>query len=444
MPDRRPPLRLIEGGGRPRPPWAAALELAALGAGVTFTMALIGAMPGAWQRLGAVQALAAAGFAFLALALLRLERYAQVPRAGMIVLAVALAARVPLLFAPPALSDDIYRYVWEGRVIAHGGNPYTQAPADPALAGLRDRTIHPHVNHPELATIYPPLAEAGFALVARLSPTVSAMKVWVALHDLLLVCVLILLLRREGASEVAAIAYAWNPLVIVEYAGSGHNDPTAMLWLALAWLWLRRRPALSAAALAAGVLVKLAPLVTLPLFVRRWPWRARLIACGGLTAGLGLFWRLTRGSDSGLTAYWERWRNNEFVFHLLERGLGFAHARLAALALVGAAVFWALWRRREVIAGSRLVLRVATVVAPVVHPWYLGWVMMCEPFGPSAPWGLLSLTAFLNYGVLSTPAEGRAFHLPLAWRAVEYGLPLLLAAAIAIVRRVRARPPEGR
>lgn len=443
MSDPRPPLEVIAGGGRPRPPLGAALELAALGAGLTLAMALIGAMPDLTRRLGAFQALYAIGFAFLGLALLRMRRYAAIPHTGWIVLAVALAARIPLLFAPPSLSDDVYRYVWEGRVLAHGGNPYTQAPADPALEDLRDRTIHPRVNHPELATIYPPFAEAGFALVAAVSPTVLAMKLWVVLHDLLLIAVLLALVRQAGGPPLAVAAYAWNPLPIVEYAGSGHNDPTAMLWLAVAWWLVRRRPVASALALGAGVLVKLAPLIALPLFVVRWPWRARIAALTVLAAGLGAFWALTRHADSGLTAYWSRWRNNELIFHVLERGLGFEPARLAALGLVAGAVAWTLWRARGVLAGSRIVLRVATVVAPVVHPWYLGWVLMAEPFRPSAPWLLLSLTAVLNYGVFATPAEGRAFHLPLGWRVVEYGLPLALAAALALRRRWRAGGGEG-
>ena len=443
MPEPRPPLRVIEGGGPPRPPFAVALELAALGTGLVLAMTLLGAIPDLRARLGAFQALYAIGFAFLGLALLRMRRYAAVPRTGWIVVAVAIAARVPLLLSPPSLSDDVYRYVWEGTVIAHGGNPYVQAPADPVLAQLRDAAIHERINHPELTTIYPPLAEAGFALVAALSPTVFAFKLWVVVHDILLVLVLLALLRREGRPALAAAAYAWNPLVIVEYAGSGHNDPSALLWLGVAWLLLPRRPALSALALAAGALVKLAPLVALPFFFVRWPWRARLAALAVLVPGLFAFWALTRGADSGLTAYWSRWRNNELVFYVLERGLGFEQARLAALALVAAAVAWGLSRGLATIPASRLALRVAAIVAPVVHPWYLGWVLIAEPLRPSAPWLLLSLTAVLNYGVWAAPAEGAGFHLPLAGRAVEYGLPLALAAALALWRRARAADPEA-
>ena len=435
----RPPLRLIEGGA-PRPSIAEALEFAAIGAGLTLVVALLGRR--SWfHDLGTFQALVALAFAFMALALLRIRRYERLPHVGVAVVAVAVAARLALLPAAPSLSGDLYRYVWEGRVLLHGGNPYRQSPDDPRLAPLRDREIYANVNHKDLATIYPPLAEAGFALVARLSPTVAAFKVWIALHDLALVLVLVLCAKRRGSSPVAVIAYAWNPLVLVEYAGSGHNDPTALVWLVVALALARDRPIVSALALVAGALTKLAPLVALPFLFRRWPWRARVLAVLLLAAGLGGFLALAHGPSSGLDAFWGAWRNNELAFHYMERALGgFAAARSTALAMLVALMAWAFVKIASATQATRIGLRAALLLSPVLHPWYLGWALAFEPLGPSAPWLLLSLTAVLNYGVLSTPPEGRDFHLPLAWRWVEYGVPLALAIVLAVRARRDTRP----
>jgi hypothetical protein len=431
----RPPLRLIE-GDPPRASIAPALEFAALGAGLTLVAALLGRLPSWFHDLGRFQALFALAFAFVALALLRIRRYERLPHAGLAVLAVAVAARLVLLPAAPSLSGDLYRYVWEGRVLLHGGNPYRQSPDDSGLAPLRDRAIYPGINHKELATIYPPLAEAGFALVARLSATVLAFKSWVILHDVALVLVLLAWAKRKGASPVLVVAYAWNPLVLVEYAGSGHNDPVALLWLVVALVLARERPVLSALALAAGALTKLAPLLALPFLMRRWPWRARVTAALLLVAGLGWFLAETRGPASGLNAFWEAWRNNELAFHYLERALGgFAAARTASLAALGVVIAWALVQVPGEAEATRLALRASLLLSPVLHPWYLGWALAFEPLGLSAPWLLLSLTAILNYGVLSTPSEGRDFHLSLAWRWVEYGVPLALAIGIALHQR---------
>uniref|UniRef100_A0A832I148 DUF2029 domain-containing protein n=1 Tax=Eiseniibacteriota bacterium TaxID=2212470 RepID=A0A832I148_UNCEI len=443
----RPPLRLVAGyaGGATggATPLAAALEFAALGLGLTACVALLARAPAWFWNLGTFQALFLAAFGFHALALARLRRYAALPGVGLAVLAVAVAARLLLLPVPPSLSGDIHRYVWEGRVLAAGGNPYRQAPLDPALAPLRDARVWPHVNHPHLSTIYPPLAEAGFALVAALAPGVAAMKLWIVLHDVGLVVVLLAWARRRRVPEAAVLAYAWNPLVLVEYAGTGHNDPTALVWLALAFMLRERRPVAAALALAAAVLVKLVPLLALPFLLRRWPWRARLAALLPLAAGLAAFWALTRGTDSGLSAYWGSWRNNELAFHYLDRALGgHAAARAATLAAVAAAAAWA-WRRNWAPErATALLVATALLLAPAFHPWYLGWVLVFLPFAPSAAWTVLSATCVLNYGVLATPAEGRVFHLPLAWRWVEYGIPLAVGLAARAARVAARRKDE--
>lgn len=415
-----------------------ALELAGLGVGLTLVCGLMAALPSWFHNLGAFQGLFVLAFAFYALALLRLERYAALPRVGLAVFGVALAARVALLPATPSLSADLYRYLWEGRVVVHGGNPYRQSPDDPGLAALRDEAHYAPINHKQLATIYPPLAMAGFALVARIAPTVMAFKLWVIAHDLALVLLLLAWARRRGASATAVIAYAWNPLVLVEYAGTGHFDPTGIFWLILALYLARSRPLASGLALVAGTMVKLAPALAAPFLMRDWPWRARVATAVALALGIAVFLGASQHSASGLRAYWGSWRNNEGGFYLLERGLGsFDAARWAAIVVVLAGLAWAWLRAWSPAGATRLGIRLALLASPVLHPWYLGWALAFEPLALSWPWILLSLTAILNYGVFATPAAGRSFHLPLAWRMVEYGIPLIVGAAIAWRRRVR-------
>ncbi|HEY6865792.1 MAG TPA: glycosyltransferase 87 family protein [Candidatus Eisenbacteria bacterium] len=417
---------------------AGSLELAALGTGLVLAALGMAALPDWIRQLLAFQCLFIVAFALYAGTLARLPRLAARPRAGAIVLIVAVMVRLALWATTPSLSDDVYRYVWEGRVLAHGGDPWARAPLDPALAPLRDARVFPRVNHPQLATIYPPLAEAGFALVAALSPTVAAMKLWVILHDIALIVLLMRGLGRERAAW--AVVYAWNPLVWVEYAGSAHNDPTAMIWLAASLLALRRRPTLSALALCAGAMVKLAPLAVLPFLWRRWPPRPRALAAVLLAAGLGTFAWLTRGANSGLHAYWASWRNNALVFDLVERATGSARAaRAVGFAALVAVVLVAIARGWGAVRGARATLKAGLLVSPVAHPWYQGWYLMLEPFAPSAPWILLSGTAILSYGVLAAPPEGLNFHLPLAWRAVEYGVPAALAAVAGSRSRGAAR-----
>ena len=216
---------------------------------------------------------------------------------------VALAMRVAVLPAAPALSDDVYRYAWEGRVLAGGGNPYAHAPADPELARLREPEVHSRVNHPDLRAIYPPLAEAGFALVARAWFSILAFKLWVLLHDLALCALLAWWCARRGGSAWDAVAYAWNPLVVAEYAGSAHHDPTGIVWLVAALALAERRPVASALSAIAAVMVKLVALPALPFVARTWPLRVRWAAGLALAAALAGYVLLARGPGSGLEAY---------------------------------------------------------------------------------------------------------------------------------------------
>src|SRR6516164_11734981 len=116
-------------------------------------------------------------------------------RALIAVLAVAALMRLIVLLAPPYLSDDINRYVWDGRVEAAGLNPYRYVPADPHLAALRDETIFPNINRSDYApTIYPPVAEYIFYLGTRLRDSSTAMKATLLAFELAGVLLLLRLL----------------------------------------------------------------------------------------------------------------------------------------------------------------------------------------------------------------------------------------------------------
>ena len=199
------------------------IALGALGA-VIIALGCVGAtlhVPGA-ESVGTVALvnifvalLAVAGVCHLAAVALVLRRP---PTRGTIwlVLAVAAATRVVPLLSPPFLSSDLYRYVWDGRVQQAGINPYRYIPADPALAGLRDPVIYPHINRRDYApTIYPPMAQVIFRGIAAVSQSPRAIKVAMVLFEVLAVLCLIRLLALAGLPTARVLIYAWNPLASV-------------------------------------------------------------------------------------------------------------------------------------------------------------------------------------------------------------------------------------
>jgi alpha-1,6-mannosyltransferase len=185
-----------------------------------------------------------------------------------IILAVAVACRMEVVFANPLLSSDIYRYVWDG-VVQHAGiSPYRYVPGDAALSFLRapNSEVFAHINRRDYAhTIYPPLAQMLFYVVTWISPTVTAMKLAMVGFEAVTVAALIALLKKIGRSPAQVLLYAWCPLLVWEIAGSGHLDAAAMAFIALALLArMRRRPLLTGVLLGIAVMVKFYPLVLLP------------------------------------------------------------------------------------------------------------------------------------------------------------------------------------
>src|ERR1044072_561859 len=160
----------------------------------------------------------------------------------LIAIAFAVLFRASILFAPPYLSDDIYRYIWDGRVQAAGVNPYRYIPAAPELVQLRDDAIYPKINRRDYAhTIYPPVAQVVFLLTTRISESVVWMKVTMLIFELAAIWAITSLLNLLGRPRQLVLLYAWHPLCVWEFAGSGHVDAIAIAFIALAILAWKKR-----------------------------------------------------------------------------------------------------------------------------------------------------------------------------------------------------------
>ncbi len=232
-----------------------------------------------------VAILAAAAAAYLAAC--RLVTGPDAPRALWWVLLVAIAMRALVLLAPPFLSSDLYRYVWDGRVQQAGINPYRYIPADPALRFLRDETIYPRVNRRDYApTIYPPTAQLVFRAIAAISQTGLAVRVTTILFEALAIACLLLLLKHAGLPATRALVYAWNPLAVWSFAGNGHVDALAAGLIPLALVFRSgRRDILTGIGLGAAILVKFLPVAIAPALWRR-PRLAMPLACAASIVSL--------------------------------------------------------------------------------------------------------------------------------------------------------------
>lgn len=346
------------------------------------------------------------------------ERLTSVPA----LLGCVACAALPFLLSDALLSSDVYRHLFEGRVVRAGENPFAHAPLSQNLVSLRDANWQ-HINHKEVATIYPVLSQAVFALLS-LANTIYAFKaLGFALHLLSTV----LLLRWRSAR--AAWLFGLNPLMLCEGVLSGHHDLGIGLLLLAAVVFFQTQPPTRASERKAWLAVVLAggfKVVGVLVALVRARQQPLAAASALLVIALLLAPNVLCSGErvSGSTQFAHRWQSQTGAFVVLRSGTDLAlkfvgvrqHTRFKAdpnlpelldptatfsdvyqgalrredlgalvarlLALVFVVVF-AVWSGRRFALERALLLTVwfALLLSPQFHPWYWMWFvpLACHP-----------------------------------------------------------------
>lgn len=378
-----------------------------------------------------------------------------------------------MVAAPSLLSDDVYRYLWDGRMWLSGRDAYALPPDAPSLAAMRNAD-YARINHSHIATIYPPLSQALFALTTALWAHVAAFKL-LALGLHLLTTLLVARLARATGNSGGRAALLWslNPLCLSEAALGGHVDTAVGLCVVALALTLASGRTWQ----AVGITAAISGLKLLGLFLAPLLWRSRggrvataaavalslLCVVPPLGAGDG-----DDANASGLSHYAQRWRGNEGPFRWIEAtvaplaelmassdsdpigtdelqlrwlagplaalGSGpsvFAHERKAprppatfarahvtfmlarglGLGLVFAVAVIAVRRRWEPHAALRAVLWTLLMTSPQLHPWYLLWLLPLDIAVGKRSGIVWSATALIAYAPLTD------WHLHRLWHA---------------------------
>ena len=325
-----------------------------------------------------------------------------------VILFGAVLFRLTLLPLVPSLSSDPYRYHWDGQVQLAGYNPYLVKP-DTLAIGARETPLgHPLSAH-DMPNIYPPLAELVFRAAARFLPGNVAFKLPFFLADLLTVFLLAICLRSSPQRNFRLAIYAWNPLVVVEFAGTGHSDSLALAALVAALLIIRSRSGVSTLLLAAAALLKVFPVMLFPAWLRRagWPRSGRSWAAAFASAVLaGLcFWpyRSAWAQIPSTLAYFGAHfqNNNASLFSVLRVFSGSADwASGIGVGIVVALAFWAAARRLEPERAAYLIFGAILMLSPNAYSWYFTWIIPFLCFFPNPAWLLLTILQFLSYHTL--------------------------------------------
>ena len=359
-----------------------------------------------------------------------------------IVIGLILASvwQVLFLLKPPGSDDDIHRYLWDGRLQRLGHNPYVLVPSDPALAQLHTpetRTL----NHPDLPSPYPPGAELFFRGITAIHESVFALKAAFVLCNLVIVLVVLDVLRRSGQAAHWVLAYAWNPLLATEVAGSGHVDIVGALLLlvSVAALWRKWR-AIAAVAFAIAVAVKFLPIVLVPFYWRRLRIRDALLAVFVLALLYLPFLERGRIPTGSLGAYVQSFRFNGPVFAILERVMTPQVA--AGLALL-AGLLTAIWvRTRSADLSSDALawpMAASLLLAPVVYPWYLLWILPFLRSASTVPILIWTVSIIPTYYVWHLRSLGQPWLVPGWIMLLEYGAVATAVAVLGLRRLLRPR-----
>lgn len=371
------------------------------------------------------------------------------------ILTFAILWRLGMLAAPAILSNDTPRYLWDGRVLAHGYNPYRHAPNDPALEHLRDANWE-RLDHREVPGVYPPLLMVLFATVAAVSPKVWWFKVLFMVFDLLTFLFLVRLLRKRQQNESLALIWALNPLVVLEFAGMGHEMSLAILLYVMGlWLWEWKLTPFGALAFGGAVLAHLLalPVVVVTLIalrvkvLRLWLWFVLPVALGYAcfaSAGQELW--------LGLIHFAGRWQFNGSLFEILapildsnswqqvgEVWIAHRQTKFVSVLLVASLLVWVVRRRVPAVRAALLVTGAILLLGSTIHPWYITWLVALAVVEFSLPALLFSACVVVSYVARLTQLETGVWVDAGTTRWLEYG-PLYAWLVVDVWRKRLTAP----
>lgn len=335
-------------------------------------------------------------------------------------------------------SDDVYRYVWDGRLLQHGLNPFEFAPVDAEydarLMPLEDNEVYPHINHPTFPSIYPPVSQYMFYLADLLSDsTVYGFKIISLLFDILTLFALRALLKANNLPAWYVLIYWLAPLVILEFSLSAHHDLLLLPFLTLALLYQSRDKVIATALfLTLATLTKFIVALALPALLLSFVGRKRLkfALTVAVTAAVIYapfwFWFEPPALFGSLLDYLTQWQYNGSLYTLLERSLSLIseHSPAIARGIVAGMLLTALGaitlRVADKVKAAFVCLLAYAALTTTLFPWYL---VVFFPFitlyRGGAAISLMSLV-WLSYWGLSGQLETGLWYDNLWLRALEY------------------------
>jgi alpha-1,6-mannosyltransferase len=347
-----------------------------------------------------------------------------------LILGSAVLLRASLMFMTPNLTDDYFRYIWDGLLFAHGYNPYLILPSQfinssHAVTGITD-SLYAGLNSPNYYTVYPPVCQFIFGLSAKLAGgnilgNIIIIRLVILLAEFGAIVFLHRLASKLAVSPKVVAIYALNPLVIIELTGNLHLEAVMLLFLVLAiYLLVLRKQLYAAASFGLAVGVKLLPLIFLPLLIKRLGLVKSTIFYSVVIATLVVFFLPFYGVElipnffSSLRLYFQTFEFNASLYYLLRwigyrltgyniiATLGTILAIVTFLTIITIAVREKTVTWLSLFQGMLMCLTAYFLFATTVHPWYITSLVLISLFTNYRYPILWSVVIILSYAAYRT------------------------------------------
>jgi len=347
-------------------------------------------------------------------------------------LCLALLFRLALLFMMPNLTDDYFRFIWDGLFVANGSNPYLTLPSayihgTPLSVPGTSLFLYGRLNSPDYYSVYPPVCQYIFGLTAKICGAdifwnVVMIRIFVLLSECGSMALLYKIARQLNAPVNNILIYAFNPLVIIELTGNLHPEAFMIFFLLMAiYLLMRGRQILSSLSFGMAVGAKLVPLIFLPLLIKRLglvkslkyfaiagaatillflPFIS-LQSISNFTTSLSLYFKLFEFNAS--IYYMARWIGYQITGYNVIAFSGMILAIISFLAIIIISYREKMLTWASLFSHMLFCATVYLLFATTVHPWYLTPLIAISVFSRykyAVVWSLLIALSYSAYQTL--------------------------------------------
>ena len=331
--------------------------------------------------------------------------------------------RVLLLLSVPALSDDVYRFIWDGRLLLNLTDPYKELPSEYISRGIEglDQALYDKLNSKDYFSVYPPFNQVFFFLSVLFSPgsefwSIVVLRFIIILFELGNIRLIRKLLKHYKLPQKYGLLYALNPMVILELSGNLHFEAILIFFLLLAlWYYEQEKLTLSALMFGLAVAVKFLPLIFLPLLIRKIGFK-KAVVYGLIVGGVLIvsflplintahIWAIRDSLElyfqkfefNGSIYYLTRWYGFETEGHniIAKSGRWMMYATLGSILLYSFIGKQRRWPEQMVWVWTLYLL-----FATTVHPWYAIPLLALSVFTMKQfpfVWSVMIFFTYANY-----------------------------------------------